>query len=153
MFVLYNIIFWYLWLKFLNFCCKVCPMRWNLAGIVATNKSAVTEHENWTVPIITPLQTNPPPQFLRSACSLSECNCHYLAVLIPRKSPFLVFWHSSSNLKVFTMSFTSTMHWCQLHDIESWLHESVANVVASASTFMNTTLPAQILTFISILCS
>jgi hypothetical protein len=64
----------------------VCPMRWNLVDTVATNKSAVTEHENWTVPIITPLQTNPPPQFLQSACSLSQCSWHYLAVLMPGKS-------------------------------------------------------------------
>lgn len=107
-------------LKFLNFCCKVCPMRWNLVGIVATNKSAVPEHGNWTVPIITPLQTNQPPQFPQSACSLSQCSCHYLAVLMPGKPLSFACWHSSSNLNVFTMPFTSTMHWCQLHhNIES----------------------------------
>jgi len=51
--------------KFLNFCSKVCRMGWNLVGIVASNKPAVTEHENWTVPIITHLQTNPLLQSLQ----------------------------------------------------------------------------------------
>jgi hypothetical protein len=122
-------------LKFSNFCCKVCPLGWNLVGIVASNKSVVTEHENWTVPTIKPLQTNPPPQFLQSVCSLSQCSCHYLAVLLPGKSLSLsLFLHADTAAviwNVFTMPFTSTMHCCQLHhNIESLLHNSVANVVA-----------------------